>query len=561
MRISVVIAQLLLLLIFAPGAVAQDGQTPTVLGTVESTTVVAGDRITFTIEVHQAELDEVEIVEPPETSGLVALHRRPAVSRAIDVIDRRLASTVRYRYVYQAISPGAARIGDVEVRVRGRVHTTDAIVLTVAADRTTAESMRELPTMQTDDVFIQGALSSDTAFVHEQLIVEYRLFYRDGVQLRQSRMAGSWDTPGFWREDLDVNLRPTPDQRIVNGLRFNSILLKRAALYPTRDGRLRVEPFRIESEVRGRGGDPRDPFAAYRNRFRNVEISSNAIEVDVRPVPSPAPSSFSGAVGRFDVRTNVEGHSGAIRLSTGDPLRLSVEIQGRGNLPLIAAPPLRFPTQFDQFTTTDQTEINVSGGRPSGTRSFTYTAVPAEPGVYTLPGVDFSYFDPQAGEFISLGSDTLLIYVDGEPLTATVDVGAGEVIRSIGQLRAGPGPLYRQPWAYAPLGIPLVAWLLLPGVVRLRHRRAHEASRRASRQSVETVQRELQRLRRLKPDHLEPSLRRLLTSGEGATVFPSSRADLLAALEEARYAPPHARAGMLRAVLERVEREFSSNAR
>jgi hypothetical protein len=563
MRGAIVIAQLVLVAIVTANASAQDRRSdePRVHGTVESTTVVAGDRIVFTIEVQNAELDAVEISDPPVTSGLVALHRRPSVSRSIDIVDRRLTSTVRYRYVYQAISEGTARIDEVEVQVSGRAHTTDSITLTVVADRIVAESMRELPAMQTEDVFIQGTLSSESAFVHEQLIVEYRLFYREGVQLRQSRMAGSWDTPGFWREDMDVDLRPTPDRRIVNGLHFSSILLKRAALYPTRDGRLRVEPFRIESEVRGRGGDPRDPFAAYRNRFRNVEISSNAIEIDVASVPSPAPPSFNGAVGRFDVRTNVEGHVGSINLNTGDPLRVSVEIRGRGNLPLIAAPELQLPEQFDRFATTDQTEVDVSGARPSGTRSFTYTAVPAEPGVYVLPGVEFAYFDPDVREYVTVGLDTFVVQVEGEPLVAGSGGGGNEIIRSIGTVSMAPVPLYRQPWAYVPLGIPLAAWLLLPGVARLRRRRTSDAVTRATREASKSVNRELRRLRGHNPARIEQPLHRLLDSDEVRSIIPSSRDELLAALEEARFAPLDARALMLRRVLDRLERELISSER
>jgi hypothetical protein len=96
-------------------------------------------------------------------------------------------------------------------------------------------------------MFIRAVPSKRQAFQNEQITIEYALYFRTGIQLRQSRLADSWDAEGFWREELEIEARPIPQTVVVDGLRYNTIVLKRVAVFPTRTGSLRIDPLRIES--------------------------------------------------------------------------------------------------------------------------------------------------------------------------------------------------------------------------------------------------------------------------------------------------------------------------
>src|SRR5690625_7202934 len=107
-------------------------------------------------------------------------------------------------------------------------------------------------------------------------------------------------------------------------------------MFPTRPGRLSVDPLRIETEVRPRhGSDFFDSFFAFGNRYRNIELESPPIQIDVRPLPAGAPPRFTGAVGDFDVNFMTSSP----RVSQGEAVHMLVNIHGTRTLALIAQPP------------------------------------------------------------------------------------------------------------------------------------------------------------------------------------------------------------------------------
>lgn len=540
----------LILMMFAtlPSVAVAQSQ---VTASVRSSTVMENETVSLTIEVKHADIEDVELLDEPRTVNLAPIVSRPSISRSVDIVDGRLAQSVRIRYTYRPVGIGAASIGSVRVRAGEDIHETEIIRITVLSTAALAERSREEPgavPLGQDDVFIHASLSSDTAYVNQQLIVEYRLFFRDGVHLRQSRLAGSWDTPGFWREEMEVDLRPRPDRRIVNGVPYQTILLKRVALYPTRDGRLRIEPLRIESEVRPRAGNPRDPFYAYRSRFRSMEVTSNSMDVDVRRLPAGAPDSFTGAVGTYAFS---QQHT-ATTLQTGDPLNITFEIEGRGNFAMIDAPEIQLPSPFDSFSPRVSSEIDYSSVVPSGRKFFSHTAVPNSPGEYVIPAVPFSYFDPYDHTYRTLETDSIVVRVEGSPLVAEGATSETAPLKLANWSERPSRPLYQEPWAYAPLAVPLAALLLLPGVRRVRKHREEGRIRAERVSTLNASVEEIRHIGRQRPDQALALLPAFLKSQPDIVMPPEIRAELLARAESACYAPPVARRSMAESILKDV---------
>jgi hypothetical protein len=545
MRISLLI---LVMLVALPSIAAAQSK---VTATVRTTTVMENETVSLTIEVKNAEIEDVELLDEPRTVNLAPIVSRPSISRSVDIVDGRLAQSVRIRYTYRPVGTGPASIGAVRVRAGEDIHETEIIRITVLSTAALAERGREEPgavPLGQDDVFIHASVNADTVYVNQQLIVEYRLFFRDGVHLRQSRLAGSWDTPGFWREEMEVDLRPRPDRRVVNGVPYQTILLKRVALYPTRDGRLRIEPLRIESEVRPRAGNPRDPFYAYRSRFRSMDVTSNALDVDVRRLPAGAPDSFTGAVGNYAFSRQ---HT-ATTLQTGDPLNITFDIEGRGNFAMIDAPEIQLPAPFDSFSPRVATEVDFSSVVPSGRKSFSITAVPNSPGEYVIPAVPFSYFDPYDHTYRTLETDSIVLRVEGSPLVAEVATSETAPILVSNWSERPSRALYQEPWAYAPLAVPLAAFLLLPGVRRIRKHREESRIRAERDATLNASIEEIRRIGRQRPDQALALLPAFLKSQPDIIMPPDVRTELLARTESAGYAPPVARRSMAESILKDV---------
>ena len=504
------------------------GAQPKVTASVNETTVGTEERVVYTVTVDGGQLSQIETPQAPEAEGLTLVQRYPSTSRNISIVNGNMQQSVGFQWTYQPNGEGTARIGPARVTVAGKTYETEPITLTVVpqaqrpargrrrdpfagfldpfADRDPEPPKEETPAPE--DLFIRVVPSRRTAYQNEQLTVEYQLFFRDGIQLRQSRLTDSWDAEGFWREELDVDTRPIPRDVVEGGLRYHTIVLKRAAVFPTHAGELRIDPLRIETEaiLPQRTRDPFESFFLRSRRYRPVEVASAPLTIRVKPLPPDAPPGFKGAVGQFRMVTRVDRTS----LEVGESIQLKVVLSGDGNFATLEAPPFTAPNVFEQYEPEVASSIDRSGRRIRGTKTFTYVLVPRSHGTYELPPVTFSYFDPQAGRYRTLSSEPRVIHVTGTaettpPVGATaaglpVDDIAGLLTDGASWTRTARRPLHRNPWTYALLLLPalVLGGLMLyqrhtrrlaTDVSYARNRRAHPMARKHLREAEALLRR------------------------------------------------------------------------
>jgi len=490
-RRRVLVAVILLL---AGGAGSVWGQsTPDVSVTAEARPPEVGteETVTVRIEVRGAPRSVIETPEPPATTNLVLRESVPTTEREVSFDQGRLRRRITFAWQYRPMRVGTGRIQGATVRIRGQPYTTDEIRVRVVpqAQRPRRPQARPAPGAGSDeanrragleprDLFIQATASADTAYQNEQVTAEYRLFFRPGVRLRQSRMADAWDAPGFWREELDVASRPTPRSQTMYGQTYRAIVLKRVALFPTQTGRLEVDPLRIETEARAQPRLGRRDRPVPRSRYEPVTLASEQLAVAARPLPSGAPSSFDGSVGQFALEAEVDSDSVAV----GGGVELTARIRGTGNVATVSPPVVEAPSEVTVYEPVVETEIDRSGDEVRGTKTFTYTLVPRSSGRHVLPPVRFAYFDPGAGQYETLRAALPTVRATGEAEPRARSrtgegLPVGDVAAPIEQpgrwVRADRQPLYARLWPYAALLLPLV---LAAGAVAYRRRRTEVAA-------------------------------------------------------------------------------------
>jgi hypothetical protein len=117
-------------------------------------------------------------------------------------------------------------------------------------------------------------------------------------------------------------------------------------------------------------------------------VRSKALALKIWPLPEAGrPVEFSGAVGRFSIDASATPRA----VEAGRELKLTLEIEGTGNLQAFDAPLLR---ELDGFTVYGKTET-----LRSGRRVITYDIAPLRADVREIPPLAFTYFDttPPAG--------------------------------------------------------------------------------------------------------------------------------------------------------------------
>ena len=165
--------------------------------------------------------------------------------------------------------------------------------------------------------------------------------YSRGLTMGREIALRNQETPGLtFFPYADLGSR----REVVNGKVFDvHRFLGRAQAVAT--GTFTLQPEVRASVVLARreqgGGPPASPPAGRRSARRNVRPA--ALSVAVRPLPEAGkPEGFAGAVGSFTFRAAARPAAAAV----GEPVTLTMEIQGRGNLESLAAPQVPAGEQF-----------------------------------------------------------------------------------------------------------------------------------------------------------------------------------------------------------------------
>jgi len=459
-------------------------QEVSVEASVNATEIGDQETLTLTVTINGSDGSGVFTPDPPETEGLALTQRTPGTRRNVSIVNGRVTQSFGFTWMLRPVAEGRARILPMEVVVAGETYRTEPIDINVVPQsQRPAQQPRvrdpfsafqppnpgpePTPTPSERDIYIQVVPASASVWQHEQLVLEYRLFFREGIQLRQSRLTDSWDANGFWREEMEVDTRPVPRTVVRNGLRYNVITLKRAAVFPTRSGSLTIDPLRIESEAMLPFGR-RDPFQSLfsmRSRFAPIELASPEVSITARPLPDGAPNDFSGAVGSY----RLEAGLNRTRVATGDGITLRVSIRGEGNLATLGAPAVDLPASLEVLGPTSSVELDRSGNRVSGTKVFEWVLIPRARGSYTIPPVTFSWFNPETAQYRTDSSDAFTITAEGSPAGTTsprtVQNGlpVGDVAPPLlhtGRWRdvRARRPLHERPLTWILLVVPLLLW-------------------------------------------------------------------------------------------------------
>ncbi len=112
------------------------------------------------------------------------------------------------------------------------------------------------------------------------------------------------------------------------------------------------------------------------------------------PCPRNPPTA-SGGVGRFNISAQLSNSE----VKAGEAVTLRVVVGGIGNLKLIKLPEIQFPKSFSKYDPkiTDKTKLTANG--VEGNMVYDILFVPRQQGKYTIPAIEFVYFDTQSNTY------------------------------------------------------------------------------------------------------------------------------------------------------------------
>jgi hypothetical protein len=143
-------------------------------------------------------------------------------------------------------------------------------------------------------------------------------------------------------------------------------------------------------------------------------VASDRPSILVKPLPSGAPASFSGAVGKFTLESKVIPASANV----GDPVTWTLTLTGTGNWPDIPGLPSREASKDFRVVQPQAKRTNKDGALFESSLTEDVVLIPTKPGVYSLGPVTFTFFDSAKGEYQTVTAPRTTVSIAASPVSS-----------------------------------------------------------------------------------------------------------------------------------------------
>ena len=439
----------------------------------------------FTLTLSAEGFEEDPVPEAPalEIDGceVLFLGVDPSVASRIEIVNGRRSEwrdvTFHYRWRVTATRAGrytvpAQRVEQAGVEARVGAVAFDVSEVPATDDMVVRLRLPERPVWvgETFDATVEWLLAKDV----DSYEFAVPLFDLDGVQVEAPSSGG--DSVLFAAGAQQIRLPLTRAQVREAGRSYTRFSFP-ARITLGSVGTLDLAPVRVVARLQS--GTTRDAFGFRRPRYELFKAQGERQRLTVRPLPQAGrPATFVNAIGEgfaIDVRAS------RTVVSVGEPIELVVSLRGTPPLTGLSLPPLdgqgALPAALFGVP-----EGSLAGtvDEETGTKRFPVTVRIKSAEVREIPSLEFSYFDPRAGEYRTVHSEPIAVSVGAGQLIGAADVvaapvaasgesGTGGIATLLGAEMAisDPGRTFARPWGSGGVGFWLAGLYAVPILVAL----------------------------------------------------------------------------------------------
>ncbi len=397
----------------------------------------------------------VESITPPSFKNFVVVSG-PNQQSSMSSINGNIKQALSIGFVLRPLSTGSFAIGSATAKADGKEFHSNPLTIQVtnsfSSNRSsggsnsvlspfgniTLDFPREPVTHQFDDyilqknenvaekikrnLFIKIDVSKKSCYVGEPVIATYKLYTR---LKSESNVLKAPSFNGFSVSEMEMPDNNSLTTEKYNGREYNVYTLRKVQLYPLQPGKLSLEPVEVKNRItflkaeyagKRRGdifydmlrdfADENAPGEATEQQV--ITITCDTLNIIVKPLPdADKPSSFKGAVGNFKITAGLEKNN----ITTDDAGSLKVTISGAGNVQLINAPDIVWPKGIEGFESKSSENLDKLSVPIKGNKVFIYPFTITNPGDYTIPAINFSYFDITSQSYKTISTQSLTVHV------------------------------------------------------------------------------------------------------------------------------------------------------
>ncbi len=422
--------------------------------TAEAPKVVeAGGRFRLIYTVNQ----QVDNFIPPALDNFTVL-AGPSTSSSsnVSIVNGEVTKTftLRYTYILQADREGEMQIPSARVKVDGKEYESNALTIEVikgapgqSGQQGTSGTTGNTSSSGTpsDKLFVKVLIDDARVYEQEPVVATIKLFSQ--VSITGLNNYEFPDFNGFYSQEIETPPLTSLTREEYNGEVYGTGVIQKFLLYPQKSGELTISPFKIECLYQKPSrNQPRSIFDDFFGNYETYRqnLVSDEVKIQVDPLPAGAPAEFTGAVGQFKASASID----KAQLKTNEAITYKIVVSGRGNLKMINAPELDLPSNFEVYDPKITENIKNQEGGSLGRKTFEYYLIPRHPGTYTIPSLNFVFFNPSTRRYHTVRTnnyDIKVIKGEDDSTMAMSSVYNKENLRFIGRdirfIKTGPARL------------------------------------------------------------------------------------------------------------------------
>ncbi len=324
----------------------------------------------------------------------------PSVGSSTMIVNGVVSRSQSWSYTLLAPKSGTFTIGPATVVAGRKKLSTNTITIEVVATKDVPNYGS--PKDAREPVILRAEVDAKQYYPGQQIILTYRLLFRENVQTVST--LDEDDYADFFIQNFsDFSHEATIET--INGQPYTSRIIKAMALFAHQSGSYTIDPMIMSVGINAPFPGNQGFFSM--RRIQDVQVASEPLTINILPLPSGAPASFSGAVGQYQMKVV----PGKTSITTDEAFSFQVEITGNGDARRWDVPAPVASGDFDTYEPKIlEDKVFDAGAEVSHIRSIAYQMIPLAPGDYTV-FVPLSYFDPNTKKYLAIRSDTMTIHV------------------------------------------------------------------------------------------------------------------------------------------------------
>ncbi len=385
-RIAIPITLIVLLLTLLTPVLAQSPDVVT--AQVDRNTLTTDETLILSITVNANAANSAAPQLPP-LDGFQIIGS--SSSSQISIVNGSINSQAVYSYRLRPTRTGELTIPAFGMTIDGQNYSTEPITVQVTQGNgapaqsapaqqpsgNSEQAAQPSAELNGQDYFVEAEIDNSTPYIGQQVVYTFRFYQGTSDFFAEQPQFSPPDFNGFWAEKQSDQSQ----YRVQAAGRTYNVTELKTILFPSSAGAITIEPAKLTI--------PGGFFS------RGVALQTKPVELNVQALPPDAPPNFNGAVGQYSISAEVDATEGKVN----EPVTWRVTLSGRGNIN--AAPDPEWPEIPGWRDFNSQATINtqMQDGVMGGSKVYERLLLPTRSGQFTLPALEYTYFDPETGAY------------------------------------------------------------------------------------------------------------------------------------------------------------------